>query len=431
MPMRHPVPWAVAMLAAAVAAIGAIGSDALWLVPLGRIVAHGHLPGSIPSAAAPTGGWHDVPAGAELVFWALYRVLGGLRGLVVAQSVAAAVAFAALAVGLRRQGRDGAAVAVAIVVLIGAIPAVVVVGVQLFSLALFSVLLLFLESEPRRLWLAIPLIAVWANLHGGVLTGLGLLACYVVLHRPRAIPVLAASTVAVFANPALWHTPSYYRAVFGSAVAREGKGMWAPLATTPFDLVLVVAAVVLIAAIARGRPRVHLWEAVALVGLAAGTVHASRTGAWFLFIAAYPAARGLRLGSPRPRLVAAAAVLLALLAIALLAKGPPDPGSTRLARLAAHDGRTVLADPILGQQVALEGGRIWVDNPVDAFDRSDQDLYLDWLDGHGRDAVSHAGLVLVIPTSKAGRRAAADPRLRRIAVDANAVLYRVIRGAGS
>jgi hypothetical protein len=431
MAMRHPVPWAVAMLAAAVAAIGAIGSDALWLVPLGRIVAHGHLPGSIPSAAAPTGGWHDVPAGAELVFWALYRVLGGLRGLVVAQSVAAAVAFAALAVGLRRQGRDGAAVAVAIVVLIGAIPAVVVVGVQLFSLALFSVLLLFLESEPRRLWLAIPLIAVWANLHGGVLTGLGLLACYVVLHRPRAIPVLAASTVAVFANPALWHTPSYYRAVFGSAVAREGKGMWAPLAATPFDLVLVVAAVVLIAAIARGRPRVHLWEAVALVGLAAGTVHASRTGAWFLFVAAYPAARGLRIRSPRPRLVAAAAVLLALLAIALLAKGPPDPGSTRLARLAAHDGRTVLADPILGQQVALEGGRIWVDNPVDAFDRSDQDLYLDWLDGHGRDAVSHAGLVLVIPTSKAGRRAAADPRLRRIAVDANAVLYRVIRGAGS
>ena len=76
MPMRHPVPWAVAALAAAVAAIGAIGSDALWLVPLGRIVAHGHLPGSIPWAAAPTGGWHDEPAGAEVVCWALYRLLG-------------------------------------------------------------------------------------------------------------------------------------------------------------------------------------------------------------------------------------------------------------------------------------------------------------------------------------------------------------------
>jgi hypothetical protein len=426
--MRHPVPWAVAALAAAVAAIGAIGSDAIWLVPLGRIVAHGHLPSSIPWAAAPTGGWHNVPAGAEVVFWTLYRLLGGLRGLVVAQSVAAAVAFAALAVGLRRQDRDGAAVAIAVVVLIGAIPAVVVVGVQLFSLALFSALLLFLESEPRRLWPAIPLIAVWANLHGGVLTGLGLLVCYVVFRRPRAIPVLAAATLAVFVNPALWHTPSYYRAVFGSAVAREGKGMWAPLAATPFDLVLVVAALLLIAAIARGRPRVHLWEAVALAGLAAGTAHAARTGVWFLFVAAYPAARGLRLGSPRPRLATAAAVVLALLAVALLAHGPPDPGSARLARLAARDGRTVLADPILGQQVALAGGRVWVDNPVDAFDRADQHLYLEWLAGRGRNAVSHAGLVLVIPTSKAGRRAAVDPRLRRIAADANAVLYRVSRG---
>lgn len=428
MPMRHPVPWAVAALAAAVAAIGAIGSDALWLVPLGRTVAHGHLPGSIPWAAAPTGGWHDVPAGAEVVFWALYRLLGGLRGLVVAQSVAAGVAFAALAHGLRSEDRDGAAVAIAIVVLIGAIPAVVVVGVQLFSIASFSILLLFLESEPRRLWPTIPLIGVWANLHGGVLTGLGLLACYVVFRRPRALPVLAASTLAVFANPALWHTAGYYRAVFSSAVAREGKGMWAPLAATPFDLVLVVAALLLLVAIARGRSRVHLWEAVALAGLAVGTVHAVRTGVWFLFVAAYPAARGLRLGSPRPRLVAAAAVVLGLLAVALLAHGPPDPGSVRLARLAARDGRTVLADPILGQQVALAGGRVWVDNPVDAFDRADQDLYLEWLAGRGRNAVSHADLVLVIPTSKAGRRAAVDPRLQRIAADANAVLYRVSRG---
>jgi hypothetical protein len=427
MPMRHPLPWAIAALAAAVAAVGAIGSDALWLVPLGRIVAHGHLPGSIPSAAAPTGGWHDVPAGAEVVFWALYRVLGGLRGLVVAQSVAAAVAFAALAVGLRRGDRDGAAVVVAIIVLIGAIPAVAVVGVQLFSLALFSMLLLFLESEPRRLWLAIPLIALWANLHGGVLTGLGLLACYIVFHRPRAIPVLAASTLAVFANPALWRTPSYYRAVFGSAVAREGKGMWAPLGTSGFDVALIVAGLLLLAAVAH-RPDVRLWEVVALLGLAAGTIHAARTGVWFLFVAAYAAARGLRLGSPRPRLVAFAAVVLALLAVALLAKGPPDPGSTRLARLAARDGRTVLADPILGQQVALAGGRVWVDNPVDAFDRADQDVYLDWLDGHGRGALLHAGLVLVVPSSDAGRVAATDPRLARIAADANAVLYRVSRG---
>ena len=415
------------MLAAAAGALGAIGSDGLWLIPLGHLVAHGRLPGSIPFATAPTH-WHNVPAGAELVFWALYRTLGGLRGLVLAQSVAAAAAFGILASGLRRQGGDGPALVVAIVVLVGAIPAVVVVGVQLFSLVLFAALLAFLEAEPRRLWLAIPLVALWANLHGGVLTGLGLLGCYVVFHRPRALPVLAGSVLAVFANPQLWHTPLYYKAVFDSALAREGKGMWAPLSLTPFDLVLVVAALLLVAAAFIRGPHIHLWEAVALVGLAAGTVHAARTGAWFLFVAAYPAARGLQLRAPRPKVVGAIAAVLGLVAVILLGKGPSDPGSHRLAALAARDDAPVLAEPILGQQVALAGGRVWVDNPVDAFHRADQQLYLDWLDGHGRAAVTHAALVLVRPTSKAGKRAAADSRLHRIASDANAVLYRVSRG---
>jgi hypothetical protein len=423
MRMLRPVPLAVAALAAAVAALGVIGSDALWLVPLGHEVAHGHLPGSIPFAIAPTHGWHDVPAGAELVFWALYRALGGLRGIVVAQSAAVAIGFGALAAGLRRD----AALPVSVVVLAGSIPAIAVAGVQLFSVALFSLLLLLLESESRTVWLALPLIAVWGNLHGGVLVGLGLLACYAVFRRRRALPVLAVSVLAVFANPTLWHTPAYYENVFRTVVAREGKGMWGPLGTSGLDIVLIVAGLLLLAAAAR-RPDVRLWEAVALVGLAAGTAHAARTGTFFLFVAAYPAARGVRLRVPRQAFVASAAIVLAVVALSLMIKGPNDPGSRRLAAEAARSGKTVLAEPILGQQVALAGGRVWVDNPVDAFRRSDQQVYVDWLYGNSEAAVEHASFVLVTPTSKAGRRAANDPRLARVAADAHAVLYRVSRG---
>ena len=64
------------------ASLGLVGADALWLVPLGREVAHGHLPGSIPFATAASGGWHDVPALGQLVFWAGYHALGGIRGLI-------------------------------------------------------------------------------------------------------------------------------------------------------------------------------------------------------------------------------------------------------------------------------------------------------------------------------------------------------------
>jgi hypothetical protein len=87
----------------------------------------------------------------------------------------------------------------------------------------------------------------------------------------------------------------------------------------------------------------------------------------------------------------------------------------------------VLAEPVLGQQVAVHGGRIWVDNPIDAFRAADQKLYVDWFSGKasGRPAVERAALVLVRPGSSAGRLAAADRRLVRVLRDDRAVLYRV------
>src|SRR5581483_11678311 len=101
--------WLVAAVAAFVASIGFVGADALWLVPLGREVAHGHVPGSIPFATAPSQGWHDVPAAAQLVFWVFYRGFGGERGLVLLQALAAGVGFGALARGLRQEATGGTA----------------------------------------------------------------------------------------------------------------------------------------------------------------------------------------------------------------------------------------------------------------------------------------------------------------------------------
>jgi hypothetical protein len=70
---------------------------------------------------------------------------------------------------------------------------------------------------------------------------------------------------------------------------------------------------------------------------------------------------------------------------------------------------------------------VWVDNPIDAFRRSDQRLYLDWLAGRadGDGALDHASYVLVAPASPAGRRAARNARLARLGATDKAVLYRV------
>ena len=413
-----------------------IGSDILWLVPLGARVAHGSIPHSLPYATAVTNGWHDVPAGAELVLWSLFKGFGGDRGLVIAQAAAATVAVAALAAGLRREASEGGVLLVVPIVLAGSLPTAVVANASLFSLMLLPVLVLLLEAETvrpsRRVWLAVPLLAIWANLHGEVIVGWALLVCYLAFERGRRAPFLSiglllAATVAIGLNPALWNTPGYYRAVLDSEVARRGTDLWAPLGTGAFDVLLLAAAVALLGLLAIGGARVRLWEAIALGGLAVESVHVARTGVWFLFLAAYPAARGLRLRGPRRRVLVAAGVVLAAGAGVLLARGPVDPGSRPLALVAARTGEPVLADPVLGQQVVLAGGRVWVDNPLDAFRRSDQGLYLDWLAGSkgGASAIWHAGYVLVHVGSASADRARSDPRLTRAAATSSAVLYRV------
>jgi hypothetical protein len=434
----EPVVWAVAAFACFVGAVGLISDDALWLVSLGDHLAHGRVPHSIPYATASTSGWHNVPAGGELIFWSFFHVFDGMRGLAVAQAAACTIGFGALARGLRREATAGATLLISALVLVGSLSAVAVIGVSLFSLALFPVLLALLESESNtpshRLWLTVPLLALWGNLHGEVLAGWGLLTCYLVLDRARRQPrlsagVFAAATAALFVTPELWNTPRYYLGVLHNEVAKRGSGFWTPLGTRPLDIALVVVAAILVALALAGRGRPRLWEGVALIGIAAATVHTARTGTWFLFLAAYPAARSLRrhVGSPNRRVLVLVAGALGAAAATALIRGPADPGSYSLARIAALSGRPVLATSTLGEQVALAGGHVWVNEPIDAFRPADQALYLDWAFGKpsGAAAVSHAAYVLVKPQSPPAKVAARDPRLVRLAATRGAVLYRV------
>src|SRR4051812_45079964 len=174
---------AVALGAAVTAVVATIGADARWLPALGRIIVErGRIPDGIPWASAPSTGWHNVPVLAELVLRGVTS-LGGDRGLLLAQVIAVAAALAILAWDLRRYGADelGGAV-VLIVVIVGALPVLLVVRSQLFSVLLFPVLIALLRTEARspsrRIWLVPPLLALWSNLHGAVLVGLAVAGAY-------------------------------------------------------------------------------------------------------------------------------------------------------------------------------------------------------------------------------------------------------------
>jgi len=424
------------------ALLATVGADADWLAALGREIAHSwSIPGGVPFAAVSSAGWHNVPVLGELLFHALQAGLG-TRGLVLAQLVAVVACLWFTTADMRRARiADAPAALVLILTAFAAAPALLVVRSQLFSLALFPLLLLLLRAEARspsrRVWLLVPLVALWSNLHGGVLLGVVVAGFYLVFSRSRKDPlvvagVLAGMGLALFATPAFVETAAYYRGVIGSRAAAHGEGMWQPLSLhAPFDvLFLVVAVPLVLLALYSGS---KTWERLVIAVLAVSAVRSSRNEVWLVLFIAVPAARALA-GSRSWRAVvppaAASAVtgLLVLVTIVGLTRAPVSTGAApKLLETAARSagGTPILADGVDAEQLALAGKRILIGNPLDAFPAGEQQLYLDWLAGRpaGDAEATRVRVVLVTKGSAAQHRLAARRDFRELARDKRAVLY--------
>jgi hypothetical protein len=442
-PQSSRLTWlAVALGAGGCAVLGSVGADARWLAALGRtILAQGSIPTGVPYAAAPSVDWVNVPVLGELVFHALQAV-GGDRGLLLAQLVAATAALTLLALGMRALGApDAASAMVLLLVFFAAVPSFIIVRAQLFSLVLFCAALLLLRAEARRpsrrVWLLVPLIALWSNLHGAVLVGLAIAAAYLVLERARREPVvaacvLAASCAALFVTPALAASGNYYLGVLRSEAAQRGEGLWAPLSVhKPFDVLFILVAIPLLVFALRSGLRV--WELVCIAALVAMTLHAGRNAVWLVFLVAAPAAHGLGkrfshdLTVSRRTLVLCAWIPAVFLVIGVLQRPHQDGAGKRVrseaVRIAA--GKPILADGIDAEQFALDGRRVLIANPLDAFSRRDQRLYLDWLAASPAGDALLRGVTTVVVTrgSPPQQRLERDRSFRRVAVDAKAVIY--------
>jgi hypothetical protein len=434
------------VLAAAVASFaGTIGPDARWLPALGRTILRvAALPHGVPYASASSRGWHNVPVLAELTFYGLQSSFGA-RGLLGAQIVAVALLVVLIARDARRLGATDAGIAATLVVLVVAgLLALAGIHAQLFSLVLFPALVSLLRAEERspsaRIWVLVPLLALWSNLHGVALLGLGIALLYLLGHRARRRPlesagVAVASLLALCATPTPLGTPSYYAGVMTSEAAREGYGLWAPLSLhSGFDVLLVGGAAILFVGFAFARPR--FWQLVGAAALAVATVHAARNGIWLLMFLAAPAATVLPIARrPRPALSHCVALVLAAGAVAGFVRGPLELGaSPRLIARAISEahGRPILAEPAAAEQIAQAGGRVWISNPLDAFRSADQRLYLDWLRGRPScdRALRNETDVVVLDGSPADLRLIKDRRFYQAYSDGRFRLF-VVRSSES
>ncbi len=433
---------AVSLVTALAALQAQVGADARWLAALGAEIARlGEIPRGIPYAAFSSAGWHDAPALSQLAFHGLEAGLGE-RGLVLAQVLAVALALTALSLDLRRQG--AADLPSSLVILLASAASastLLVVRAQLFSLALFPWLVFVLRREERapswRMWLLPPLLALWSNLHGGALLGLGVVAAYLLVGRLRrqpgvALAALLACSLALLATPAHLHTVAYYRSVLGSEAAVRGEGLWAPLSwTRPFDLAFLTLGIPLVLAAARARR--PLWEGIVLLALTGAAAHSGRNAVWLVLFAAAPAGRWLtgsrswQLAPPRRLVPVAAALLAGAIGLGLARPPAAATASSELRLLAAAVARDapILADAENAEALALDGRRVWIANPLDAFPRTLQRAYLDWLAGRAPpEAVApRARVVLVALGTPAQLRLARSRTFREVGRDEQAVLY--------
>lgn len=168
---------------------------------------------------------------AELLSFAAYRA-GGAPALI-ALKVALALAIVALGYAhLRRRGLDvlGAALAAAYSMVL-VLPGLRSLRPQAFTYLLFLITLLLIDRAERRrpgggrgLWLLAPLFALWANLHGGVLAGIGIVAVWCGAHlaarrmESRRTRDLAASARAII--------PPVVTAALATLLTPYGVRLW-------------------------------------------------------------------------------------------------------------------------------------------------------------------------------------------------------------
>lgn len=180
------------------------------------------------------------------------------------------------------------------------------VRAQAFTYAFFAISLYLLESARltgnyRRLWLLIPLQALWCNLHGGFLSGLGLIALYAVgegLSRRPLLPyaaTLGAAGLATLLNPygLTYWTYMYAAITMPRPEITEWSSMWAAFSqglVPPAVFIYILGPVLIVFLLAVWARWREITPILVLgITLAQGVLHFRHLAFFLIVAAAYPA----------------------------------------------------------------------------------------------------------------------------------------------
>ena len=333
------------------------------------------------------------------------------------------------------------------------------------ALPLFAVLLALCltdaeREQPRlRMVLVLPLLVLWANVHGSVLLGAGLAAAYFAYRagglglRGNWRSAAGCGTLAVLAvltplaTPYGLHIVSYYRELLGNpavaAAAPENRPPSFPDITFFGPLLLVLTAGTMCA---RKHRRIGVPLAAPVAVTAIATLIASRSAVWFDMTAAvllaYVWQGWIPTKDPTQRFlasVAAATAGVASLGIALLLMPigggyerytPVRAISAAAGYAAAHPGTKLLADDAASSAVLWHdpqmAGRVAYDARLERYPESDLERWIRFQGTGGNDwGATTAGYQVLVGSTAYDpalvRRLASMPKTRDLEHDARGI----------
>jgi hypothetical protein len=291
-------------LAVAVAGVGllvligvryAFRQDAWLALAAGREVWHHGIPHHDVMTALTAGReWIDQQWLAQLTLYGIFRV----GGLALVALTYAALVVGSLAAAVVLGGRLGASARAQTWLFAPCALLVFLAPVRTQPLAypLFIavtyVLAVDSRTPSRRVYLTLPLLVVWANVHGSVtlgaalvaLRGITLLLSPIAGVRARGAVLALAAPLCLLVTPYGLDTTTYYRATLFEHDFTRLVTEWRPvtsaaIAAIPFFILLAATAV----SLSRARRRLTTWELIAVGLLFAAGAFALRNVVWLAF----------------------------------------------------------------------------------------------------------------------------------------------------
>jgi hypothetical protein len=311
-----------------------VGDSWLTLASGREVVQHG-LPQHDQLMALSHGArWVDQQWLAQVIFYELAR-LGGIQAAAILHVLLLAGAFAIAVVAARRRGASPTTVLWVGLACVFVAPWAWQLRAQSFAYPLFAGTLWLLSADSRapsrRVLLVLPLLAVWANLHGSVVLGTGLVALrgltivYERVRTGRAGPAwrlraggLLAAPLFALASPYGTALLGYYRHMLGSPLLSRFVQEWGP--TTPSKAWLFYPMAILVVwLLGRNGAALTLFERGALLVATLVGFVALRHVVWFELAALMFLPVLLKAGEARATVQRAALPVGALAALCLLA----------------------------------------------------------------------------------------------------------------